>query len=218
MSAFVCYQIYSHWRGCCVYRSEMSSGSWHTCLLLHVNVINHHRLEGVYIDMWKALGWWVALWWQQKNSSSNMCVASHQVAVAAGIWFVFCILYYYFSPRSFDVFHGDDAIPLPPLSHLPNAQNDGEMKEEKHSRSSPHCRRFAICHLADGDILSIISYIVRDYILSDGIWSVCVYTLYWSDPWVIECPSSLSQTNGHRVGPEQEHNGCVLIPRALACR
>jgi hypothetical protein len=72
--------------------------------------------------------------------------------------------------------------PLPPPSHLPNAQNDGEMKEEKHSRSSPHCRRFAICHLADGDILSIISYIVRDYILSDGIGSVCVYTLYWSDP------------------------------------
>lgn len=43
-------------------------------------------------------------------------------------------------------------------------------------------------------------------------------TLYWSDPWVIECPSSLSQINGHRLGPAHEHNGCVLIPRALACR
>ena len=41
---------------------------------------------------------------------------------------------------------------------------------------------------------------------------VSAFTLYWSDPWVTECPSSASQTRGQRWGSWQEQSGCVLMP------
>lgn len=60
-----------------------------------------------------------------------------------------CILYYYFSPRSFDVFHGDDAIPTPAPS-FSLAKRPKRRRDERGKTLALVASLSEICYLPSG--------------------------------------------------------------------